>query len=661
VESNKIICAGWVGRFGNRCHSYLYGKHIEDKFGYKFYVGSEWEGSVLFKNSAPTVPPEFMKSKFIYAGGSQRDRVSFDKNSQKISDYNEKHNDSIELVDPFFKKNYGKKNTAYISLMSDPDWFFRKIKLSDIRRYFEFTDEVKDSKVYRELETQRGCYDIAHFRRTDISRKNYVGGHSMISRKSYYDAFEKFGVERDNVEWVSDEKTIGWKWGGEIPTIGGRKLPWLPDFLKLIFARKIFRSNSSFSVWAAWLSDAVTYAPWLHEYSPGKEIDAKFVEGNHPHWMSVKGKHAGWQFAITDDIKTNHTKKDVDIVKNVNKVKKKSPPSEQKAMDVMTSVKPKGNRGVVMMVHWNGRFGNRVGSYAFGRNYAEMHDLDFYIPSEWEGTRLFADTGYKIIDDDELRLQVNQSKKPFDSLKHRTNAVYEYCKRTNKNMTYMNPDSPTQYGKTDVFYDSLCVNGTHIFKDFSRKKMLKWFEFSEEVKNLDVYKRLEDKQGTYDIAHLRRDDISNANYNKKNHQGYSVVDKQSYLDAFTKFDFDVSKMEWTTDDWTGKWGVGKPQHGRGGWSYPTGSKPIPDVLFDWLPDFLRLYFARTIFRGNSSFSWWAGFLSTTATTYSPVLTERKIYFETDDELKFDFVKGNHPHWLNFKGNGRFAEEIVIPD
>ena len=39
LDKNKIICASWIGRFGNRCHSYLYGKHIEDKFGHKFYVG----------------------------------------------------------------------------------------------------------------------------------------------------------------------------------------------------------------------------------------------------------------------------------------------------------------------------------------------------------------------------------------------------------------------------------------------------------------------------------------------------------------------------------------------------------------------------------------------------------------------------------------------
>ena len=60
---------------------------------------------------------------------------------------------------------------------------------------------------------------------------------------------------------------------------------------------------------------------------------------------------------------------------------------------------------------------------------------------------------------------------------------------------------------------------------YSEKKMLKWFEFTDEVKNLDIYKRLEDKQGTYDIAHLRRDDISCPQYNQNNPQNYSVISK----------------------------------------------------------------------------------------------------------------------------------------
>ena len=80
-------------------------------------------------------------------------------------------------------------------------------------------------------------------------------------------------------------------------------------------------------------------------------------------------------------------------------------------------------------------------------------------------------------------------------------------------------------------------------------------------------------------------------------------------------------------------------------------------MFDWLPDFLRLYFARTIFRANSSFSWAAAFLSPTAKVYSPVLTERKTYRGDADEVMFEFVEGNEPHWMNLKGS--HCESIEI--
>ena len=616
METNKIICAGWVGRFGNRCHSYLYGKHIEDKFGHKFYVSSKWEGSVLFKNPAPVTPTNFTKNRFVYAGGSVN-TDGFKQNTTKLNEYNKEHSDSIKLVDPFIESTYGTPNIAYISLVSDADWFFRKVRLTELRSYFEFTTEVKNSEVYQELIKEKGTYDIAHFRRTDISGKHYSGGHSMVSKKSYHDAFKKYNTNENDMVWVSDEPSIGWNWKGAIPEISGVKIPWLPDFLKLIFARRIFRSNSSFSVWAGWLSDAEIFAPWLHEYSPGKEVDFDFVRGNHPHWMSVKGKHSAYEFGIIDDVK---------------KPKVEIPPQPPKKNDKLA------------MVHWNGRFGNRVFSYMFGRHYADKFDMDFYLPSEWEGTRLFADRGYKIIEDDQLRLEINQTTRELDNITARKRAVDAYNKRTGDTLKYFNPESPNDYGKRDVFFDSLCAHSSHLFRNYSKQKILKWLEFSDEVKNLDVYKRLEDRQGTYDIAHLRRDDISNANYNKNHPQGYSVVAKDSYLAAFKKYGYDVNQIEWTTDDWTGKWGVGKPTI-RGGWQYPVGSKEVPDMMFDWLPDFLRLYFARTIFRGNSSFSWVAGFLSPCAKVYSPILTQRKTYCSENDELQFPFAEGNEPHWM----------------
>jgi hypothetical protein len=85
---------------------------------------------------------------------------------------------------------------------------------------------------------------------------------------------------------------------------------------------------------------------------------------------------------------------------------------------------------------------------------------------------------------------------------------------------------------------------------------------------------------------------------------------------------------------------------QGGWEYPTGSQYLPPIMFDWLDDFLKLYFARTIFRANSSFSWWAATLSPTARVFSPVMDKRHIYgVDGMEEIDVDFVEGNQPHWL----------------
>lgn len=633
MDANKVICIGWIGRFGNRCHSYLYGKHIEKKFGSKFYVPrSGWDGEVIFANPPPKYDADLSSNGFIYAGGSIEEESEFIKNKKSIDVYNKKTGDNIEFIDPCVSDTYGKKNIAYTSLVTDADWFFREIKMSDIKEFFAFSDELKQTDMFKRFEDKQGTYDVAHFRRTDISRPQYKGGHSMVSRQSYHTAFKKFDVDETKVVWISDEPDFGYDYEYKIPTINGRRISWLPDFLKLVFSRNMFRSNSSFSVWAGWIGNSTIFSPWLDEYCPGKEKDFNFVEGNHPHWMAVKGVHSCYQFNINNDLKET---------KKMNKTKPNN---------IVIKSSPKKEKGKLIMVHWNGRFGNRVFSYMYGRSYAKKGGLDFYIPSEWEGTRLFKDTGYKIIEDDELRLAVNQTHPDFDNIDARGDAVAEYSKRNNTNLRYVNADHAREFGSPNRWFDSLCVHSCEVFKMFSEKEMLKWFEFTDEIKNLDIYKRLEDKQGTYDIAHLRRDDISCPQYNKNNPQNYSVISKNSYLKTFDKFGFDPNKVEWTTDDWSGKWGVGKPEHKSAGWTYPVGSHEVPDIIFDWLPDFLRLYFARTIFRANSSFSWVAAFLSPTADVYSPVLSTRKIYKGERDEVEYEFVKGNHPHWFNYQGH-----------
>ena len=217
---------------------------------------------------------------------------------------------------------------------------------------------------------------------------------------------------------------------------------------------------------------------------------------------------------------------------------------------------------------------------------------------------------------------------------------------------------PDPYAASDspVGFHDPCAYSANIFAGMSRRHLLDVFAWSEQVRNLDIYKRLEDKQGTYDIAHLRRGDIATPKYNQNHVQGYSVVSKDSYTRAFRQFGFDPAHVEWVSDDRTGKWHPDRPETKRAGWRYPEGSRLLEGAMFDWLEDFLRLYFARTIFRANSSFSWWAAFLSPRARVFSPVLDRRHIYgVDGMEEIEVDFVEGNHPHWM-YGG-----PDIVIPE
>jgi len=301
-----------------------------------------------------------------------------------------------------------------------------------------------------------------------------------------------------------------------------------------------------------------------------------------------------------------------------------------------------------------------------------MFGGDVYLPSDWEGTKLF-NLDYKIIEDDDLRLAINQTMEPYDSLDHRLKEVQKFSDRSEFNIQYCNPDNPTETYKdykSAVSIDSVCAYHTEIFKHMKLADILKVYEFSDEVKNLDVYKKLEDKQGTYDIAHLRRDDIANVNYQQNG--GYSVISKEAYLKAFKKYDYDPDKIEWTSDDWTNKWGVGNAiEQGtiskRGSWGYPIGSEYLPEIIFDWLPDFLRIYFARSIFRANSSFSFWACTLAkgreTPPKIFAPRLDKRVLYAKKEtyeQETEFNFEEGNHPHWLCIKGKDQ-CDDILFSD
>lgn len=304
------------------------------------------------------------------------------------------------------------------------------------------------------------------------------------------------------------------------------------------------------------------------------------------------------------------------------------------------------NDNVILLAHWNGRFGNRLHQYIYGYYFSKLNDYKFYLPSEWEGANLFKNQYHSVVEDDLVRRQLNQSQKALDHIYFRTWALKKYSKNFKRIIVDTEGENPYRKISNHIFFDNLCAYNSNIFKIMELKEIKKVFEFNDKIKNLDIYKRWEDRQGSYDIAHLRRDDISNPQYNLNNHQGYSVVSLESYYKAFKKFEFDKDKIEWVSDDYINKWHKNRTPNKKGFWKYPVGSEYFNDIGFDWLEDFLKLYFARSIFRANSSFSWWAACLSPVAKIYSPIIDKRIIYGKDAlKEIDVEFVEGNNPHWM----------------
>jgi hypothetical protein len=300
----------------------------------------------------------------------------------------------------------------------------------------------------------------------------------------------------------------------------------------------------------------------------------------------------------------------------------------------------------LVQLRWSGRFGNRMCQYAYGATYARLTGLEFWLPAEWEGTRLFKHQPHRVVDNNDIRRALTMSDEGPDSNQLRLQAVKKYYPDAELFDVELAPDPYLKVGHP-LCHANGCAYNMAIFSRMSRNHLRGLCEFSDEVMRLDTYKRYFDMQGLYDVAHLRRDDTSDVEYNRTHFQGYSVISMESYRQAFKKFGYSEDSIVWVSDDYTGKWHVGRKHRVRGGWEYPTGSQYLPGIMFDWLDDFLKLYFARTIFRANSSFSWWAATLSPTAKVFSPVINQHHIYgVDGMEEIAVQFVPGNHPHWMS---------------
>jgi len=311
----------------------------------------------------------------------------------------------------------------------------------------------------------------------------------------------------------------------------------------------------------------------------------------------------------------------------------------------------------LVLTRWLGRFGNRLFTYAFANHFASKFGLNIYAPSEWEGTRLFRDAAkWRVINNDLLRLKINQCLPELDTIDYRRTAIDEYNRESGDDLRMADLENSSEYGLSNVAFEALCCWEPWIFAKYTRQELLSCLEFSDEIKASKVYRFYESIQGTYDVAHVRRGDITY----RTDSCGYSVVSLDSYMRAFKKFDCDPDLIVFISDDDSLRTPAldfrDTPRDNN--WMYPIGQELMPDVFYPFFQDFLKMIFARRLFRGNSSFSWWAAFLAK-GRVYSPVLCDRIDYPTERKEIRCEFEEGNEPHWFVLRGEK--CERIVIRD
>lgn len=319
----------------------------------------------------------------------------------------------------------------------------------------------------------------------------------------------------------------------------------------------------------------------------------------------------------------------------------------------------------IMLLHWTGRFGNRMFLYAFGCQYAKTYGCTFYIPSEWEGTKLFEPCKYaKIIPDDDLRLHINQTHKEMDTLEYRKWALNQYKEKTGDEVEFILTNDVNQMGKTNVAFDDLsCMYFPHIFKMFDKTFLAnEVFKFKESVMQLPMIQEILAIKQTYDVVHWRRGDIASKAYKG----AHSLVSQQSIDQALGRFrETQELPLIFVSDDTSvrtqhikdlnlSKWYKKSTGHS---WSYPVGEHvKNQDIIFDWLFEFFVIMNARTVYRGNSAFSWWASFFGQLCNPdiniYAPVIRTKPNEFKNKFwEMDCAFRKGNDPHFMGSKEEG----------
>lgn len=227
---------GTLGRFGNALHLYIVAKWWAEKCNARLETPHWWGTEIFELDDPPITNPELHQCPFevLPNKGEKRDIVGY-----------------------FQHEKYWQGMTR--------KWLKSKLK-------------VKQKWLKRFPRHPFYYYVAAHLRRGDYNGLGSI--FCQVSQDSYYRALDEYGLDREMLVWVKEETQE------EDAELQGLGIPFLKDFLKLVNANVILRANSTFSWWAATLSEAKVYSPLVEDLRGPNDV--KFVEGNWPRLHTVK-------------------------------------------------------------------------------------------------------------------------------------------------------------------------------------------------------------------------------------------------------------------------------------------------------------------------------------------------------------------------------------
>lgn len=205
-----------------------------------------------------------------------------------------------------------------------------------------------------------------------------------------------------------------------------------------------------------------------------------------------------------------------------------------------------------------GKFGNSLTQYCFAKSYAEITNSTLEIPKNWIGRKIF-----KIAEKEKA------ISKTLPTITEDNLVLFSNVR---------NMEDVDLYGffQQPVFYNLISLS-----------KCREWLQIQD--KWIDKFLKI---KPYYIACHLRRGDFVTL------HHSYPVIQEIAYLFAVIRYKYQTKDILWFSEDIAYK------------------DKECSALGIDFLPDFMHLINSDVLFRGPSTFGFWAGIIGN-HTVYSP--------------------------------------------